>query len=139
MTTASNEGQSRMRLILPFPMTSAGGIDSFTCSLISEFIGLIDLVVWVLPDTDRRLERSVAQSDRLVVEEFRNARMIAGILTSLRNHAHPELLRLLAKLMLQHQLNHLISKHGITHCLVPSPQDLPALRLKTPVAAVVHD
>src|SRR5262249_33557160 len=124
--------------MLPYPMTSAGGIDNFTTFLIRELAALVDLVVWVLFDTNRQLEASVPQSERVIIELLK--RGISGrMLIPFSRWENPDKFRFWLKLLFEHQLNSLIRKHGITHCLIVSPQDLPALRLPVPITAVVHD
>ena len=139
----------QLRIMVPYPRTSIGGIETLTCSIINELAGLVDAVVWVLPDSLRHLAQSLKSSGRLVVESSEwppgSMQAYSGVLSrwlpeAFRRHDSSDQARSLTTGKLQQRLEHLIKKHRISHCLFTwIPWGLAVPRLRVPVVAIVHD
>lgn len=137
-----------MRVMVPYPRTSLGGVETLTCSVIEELTNQVEKVVWVLPDNLSYLKQSVAGSQSLIVEtiewpagswQSHASRFVAGLFASGNVERGTAPARLLTKLGLEHRLNHLIRKHRISHSLFTWTLGLPFPDLNVPVVAYVHD
>src|SRR5262249_23943978 len=132
LDTAEKNDRSHIRVIVPYPRTSLGGVERLTCSVVRELANLVELVVWVLPDNLLHLARTVPQSEHLRIESFTwppswqaqidgiAARWLAkradrpdselAQLTAFENNQATQCVR---TLRLQFRLEHLIRKHQI--------------------------
>jgi glycosyltransferase involved in cell wall biosynthesis len=141
--------------MVPYAYNVQGGVEKVTVSLLRELAELVDRVVFILPLKFHSDFMSVLPpSQKLIYETFEWPSRARTFKRKFLEMLYKNLLRIrkrfplaiinyairnIANQKIELLLNHLISQHGVTHCLYPIINDQEVPRLKVPVTGIVHD